>query len=255
MKILKNLKLFIFAAVAAVSLVTVRVIQLVFLTESRTGFYLEGTAELAIGLTAFITVIIAIGFCMGLFADKKDISTTPNTSIPLGAAALLTGFSHIAEPFLYKSAFAEAIPSLLIIARLVVLVGAGLIFVYIGYSLLFGKKIRFEVSVLLVVALIVRLMSTFVSYSGMSNISENTIDVVMLVSTLAFFHFQGKALCGIKNSRTVPLIFGFGMVAVLSSFLSALPGVIVSLFSTVKVIHAPVDSPVTTLFTAIYIIV
>ncbi len=252
---MKNLKLFIFTIVAAISLVAIRSIQIIFLTEQATGFYYEGMESTAGILTAFAGVIVVITAAFGLLARTEEIKLQPNFSLPLGVSALFTGIANIIEPFFYQSFAGDSVPATLITVRSISICLAGLVFCYFGYNFIVGKQPKFEFSALLVISLVIRLMSTFVSFSGMSNISENVIDVVMLLVVLMFFHIHSKALCGIETKRSTVFTFMLGAVSVLFISLSAIPGIIVSLASSIEVVHTPADSPVSFIFTALYIIV
>ncbi len=170
----------------------------------------------------------------------------------MGGSLILAGIAHIIEPLLGVEQLVS-VPQILLTLRLIMLPVAGVVFVYFGLAVILEKNPHFGLSVLLVLSLVIRLMTSFISFTGMSNISENMFDVLMLISTLVFILFFSKAICGISRSNNYRRLIFLGVMAVLFTAASSLPTVIVSLFGVGSLTHTPVDSPVTGIFTAIFI--
>ncbi len=251
---MKHIKIFIFSAFALVSAVTVRTIQLLFLTDSKTGFYKEGMEGVGTALMALLIGVIAVASTLVFLFDKEKLSPVPSSSVLLGAAAIFVGIANIAEPFLNEISF-SSVPPILLGLRTIMIIAAGAVFCWYGLAILFNAKLHASLSIILVITWVVRLMSSFVCFTGMSNISENLYDVLMLISTLVFLLLFGKAVCKISKSDTNRKLFSVGIAAVLFTAASSIPCIIAYLASDFAFIHIPVDSPITGLFMAFFIAV
>ena len=249
---MKHLKIFIFAALALVSVITIRTIQLLFLTDSKTGFYKDGMEGLGTTLMVILVGIIAITSLLIFVFEKVKISTTPSSSPLLGCAALFAGIANFAEPFLNEVSF-SAVPNFLVGLRVIMILASAATLCWFGIAILFNTKFHSSLSIVLIVTWVVRLMSSFICFTGMSNISENLYDLLMLISTLVFFLFFGKSLCGISKSTTNRKLIAIGFAAVLFTAASSIPCLVAYVASGSAFVHIPIDNPVTGLFMAFFI--
>ena len=99
---MKHTKVFIFSAFALVSAVVLRTIQLIFFTDSVTGFYKEGFETLGTTFMAILVIVIAVSSLLVFLFDKKQVSAKPSSSKLLGCAALFAGIANLFEPFFLK---------------------------------------------------------------------------------------------------------------------------------------------------------
>lgn len=251
---MKHLKVFIFSGFALVSVVALRLIQLIFLTDSKTGFFKSGMEGIGTALMIFSVVLIAVSALLVLLFKKEKINPVPKQSTLLGCAAIFAGIAHLTEPVIYKADL-SSVPDILMGLRLIMLIAAGGVFCLFGLTVILNLKPRFGLTTVLIIAWVVRLMSTFISFTGMSNISENLYDVLMLVMSLIFMLYFGKAICGLSKDEYQLKVIISGVSAVLFTAASALPAVILSFTNSAAITHAPIDSPVTGLFTAFFIAV
>lgn len=251
---MKHLKIFIFAAVALVSAVILRTIQLIILTDSKSGFYKEGLEGIGITIMVVLVGIIAFASLLIFLFDKKELSTAPSSSVILGTAALFAGIANFIEPFI-NTVTLTAVPEFLLGLRVIMILASAAAFCWLGAAILFNKKIHPELSIVFIVAWVVRLMSTFICFTGMSNISENLYDVLMLISTLVFFLFFGKSICSISKSTTNRKLVATGIAAVLFTAVSSIPCLITYIVGDFTFVHTPIDNPITGLFMAFFIAV
>ena len=250
---MKYLKLFLYSALAIISVSVIRCIQLMILTDAKTGFFVDGMESLGIALSVITVVIIAISSVLALASKKTEVYPIPDRSIVLGIVSLLAGIANLIEPVFSTNVF-YTVPSWLIALRLIAVFLTGLIFCWFGISHILDLNPHYSLSVIFVIAWIVRLMSTFISFTGMSNISENLYDVLMLITMLLFFLTHSKALCGIKKKCHTQRILAIGFPAVLCTIASAIPN-IAMFFAKGTNAHYPTDNPVTAIFTALYVAV
>ncbi|MBO5105504.1 MAG: hypothetical protein J6C29_01250 [Clostridia bacterium] len=251
---MKHIKVFIFSAFALVSAVTLRTIQLLFLTDAKTGFYKEGMEGIGTALMVLLIGVIAVASTLVFMFSKQKLSPTPSSSALLGCVALFAGIANIAEPFLNEISF-SAVPAVLLGLRTVMIIASGAVFCWYGIAILFGTKLHASLCIIPIITWVIRLMSSFICFTGMSNISENLYDVLMLISTLISLLLFGKAVCKISKSTTNRKLFASGIAAVLFTSVSSLPCIIAYITSDFTFVHIPVDSPITGLFMALFIAV
>ncbi len=250
---MKHLKLFIFGAFALVCAVTIRTIQLFFLIDHKTGFYKNGLEGLGSGLMALLIAIIAVSASLVFLFDTQKLSLKPSSML-LGSSMLFAGLANIAEPFTMGISL-SAVPPMLLGLRVILILASGAIFCFFGVSMLLGKEIKADLTAVIIISWVVRLMTTFICFSKMSNISENLYDVLMLIFTLVFLLFFGKAYCNIAQGKTHKLFFALGIAAVIFSAVSAIPYIIAGFTSKTNLPHSPLDSPVTSVFMAFFMAV
>lgn len=251
---MKHVKIFIFSTFALISAVTVRTIQLLFLTDSKTGFYKQGMDGIGTALMVLLIAVIAVAATLVFLFKKETISPAPSSSALLGCSALFAGLANIAEPFLNETSL-SAVPTALLGLRTIMIIAAGCVLCWYGLAILFGAKLHASLSIFLIVAWVVRLMSSFICFTRMSNISENLYDVLMLISTLVFLLLFGKAVCKISKSQTHRKLIATGIAAMLFTSASSVPCIIAYLASDFAFIHIPIDSPITGIFMAFFIAV
>lgn len=251
---MKHTKIFIFSTFALVSAVTIRTIQLLFLTDAKTGFYKQGMEGIGTALMVLLIGVIAVSATLIFLFNKEKLSPVPSSSAVLGCAALFAGLANIIEPFLNEISL-SAVPTTLLGLRTVMIIAAGVVFCWYGIAMLFNLKLHASLSIILVATWVIRLMSSFICFTGMSNISENLYDVLMLISTLIFLLLFGKAVCKISSSDTNRKLFASGIAAVLFTAASSIPCIIAYIASDFAFIHIPVDSPITGFFMAFFIAV
>lgn len=250
---MKHLKIFIFSAFILISTVVLRTIQLIFLTDAKTGFFKDGMEGLGTIIMAIIIVATVISSLLIFVFKKENLNPNPSSSLFLGCASIFAGIANLAEPFISQVSL-NAVPQLLIALRVIFIILTGLTFCWFGISILFGAKLKPALSIIPIISYVIRLMSSFICFTGMSNISENLYDVLMLITTLIFFLLFGKGICGINESETHRKLFSCGIAAILFSAASSIPCLIVYFSGNSAFVHVPVDSPVTGLFMAIFIL-
>ena len=91
---MKHFKIFIFSAFALVSAVTLRTIQLLFLTDSKTGFYKQGMEGVGTALMVLVIAVIAAASTLVFLFKKESLSPAPTSSALLGCAALFAGIAN-----------------------------------------------------------------------------------------------------------------------------------------------------------------
>ena len=251
---MKNIKFFIYGIIAIISVTILRCFQIGNLINPENGFFLDGYEGLGTLLTSAVILIVAVGAVLGLFTQTKDISTSPKPNSILGGAALLVGVAQLSEPFTLFVALYE-IPPVIHILRLVFIGLSGLYFCYFGVMNLLGNRPNPCLSLIAVVSTILRLITAFMSFTGMANVSDNVYDILALTTTLFFMLFYSKSLVGIEFKSGKTAIFTSGITAVLLNTAAVLPRIIMTVMGAKQYAHIQVDNTVSVVFLTVYIAV
>lgn len=251
---LKNLKFFIYGALAFVSVIMIRCIQIALLTDAENGFFYDRYEGVGNALSLLILGIVAVAAVFGFFIHTDNISSAPRPSYVLGGAALLTGIAQLTELFGHPASLEGVFP-LLVMLRTVFILGSAIIFCYFGIMYILGSQPNYAFVVIPIFSWVLRLISTFISFTGMSNISDNLCDVLMLVSTSIFLLLHGKQLCKIHTKKELSMTFVFGIIAALTTAVAILPRWIIAFAGINEFDHVQVDSPLASFFMAVYIVV
>lgn len=251
---MKNIKFFVYGIVAIISVTILRCFQIGNLINPENGFFLDGYEGLGALLTSAIILIVAVGAVLGLFTKTKNVVTNPKPNGILGGAALLAGVAQLSEPF---TLFATSYENSPVIHNLkLVFIGlSGLYFCYFGIMNLLGNRPKPHLSLILVVNTILRLISAFMSFAGMANISDNIYDILALTATLFFMLFYSKSLVGIEFKPGKTIVFASGITAVLLNAAAVLPRIIMTLLGVKQYAHIQVDNTVSVIFLTVYIAV
>lgn len=250
---MSKLKFFIFLGVTTVSAIIVKCIQIAFLTNAQNGFFYNDFETLGHLLTALVVAATAICALFGSFIKDRELSPIPKSNALFGSAAFLLGISQITEIFTYKVNLA-GVPNTLLFLRTASILGSGVVFCYVGIYCFIKKKCNFNYIPISVIAWILRLITTFISFSGMSNISDNLYDVLCISATLVFLLFHSKMLCGLYKSKNTTVIFTIGAVAFILCAVNVVPKILLPILSVKGFAHTHTDSPLVLLFMAFYIL-
>lgn len=232
----------------------IRCIQVALLTDTNTGFFTDGYQNIGNALSVLIVSITAIAAIFGLFVSTERINPQPDSSYVFGGAALLAGLSQLVEVFSLSISL-EGVPTVISGARTAFMLGSGIVFCYIGIMHILGNNPHYGFMFVPVISWIFRLVYTFIGFTGMSNISDNLYDVLMLVSTTVFLLFHGKMLYGIKTKTGINSMFISGIIAILFSSVAIIPRWIVAVLGLKEFSHIQIDNPLSGFFMSVYITV
>ncbi len=223
------------------------------MTDQKTGFFLENFGTIGYVFTAFIVVSTALCGVVGALVETKNLKPVPSSGFFFGICAFLLGVAQIFEAFTKNYALLN-LPTIISLLRTASIFCSGAAFCYLGVCILSKKSCDFKVISVSVVAWVFKVMSTFICFSGMSNISDNLYDLLALCVTLLFLLAHSKTLCGINSEKNKKLIFPLGSISVLVLITSVFPRIIATFFNNSNYIHQRIDSPLVSLFMILYII-
>lgn len=250
---MKNIQATVFFVFAVVCAVITRMIQILFLINPHTGFSNAGCGTLNALLTAFIVALCVIVAIL-LLLKKQNISTGKRQrSFFLFISSLLIAVAQLTEPFIGPARIYN-IPSALWSLRLIFIFASGFVFAYFAVAEILLLPLRQKLFVIPVISFVLRLMCTFISYTEMSNISDNFLDIATLICILLFLVYYAKISCNIAETKHYKYVQIFGLSAIILCFTTTLPRIIINFFATNFYPHSSIDSVMTLLIMPVYII-
>ncbi len=230
----------------------IRILQLVIMIDSESGFYYESYEKLGNILTLVIVGITLLLIVLSIVTKQKERIAPPKPNNFLGVAGIMLGVSLAIEPWFVEKVSAS-VPVILQNLKTVTIILSGVIFVIIGFLNFIGKKPNYILCIVPSLSYVTRILVTFICYTGMSGISQNYFEIVNLCCILAFLHFSSKILCNVASKRTSLITIISACAAIITSSLCSVPQIIITFFG-LSGVHISVDSIITNLFMLIYII-
>lgn len=228
-----------------------RTFVVLFMTDPATGFFYENYNKVALILTAISFLAIILISVISIFSSKKKMAP-PMPNNFLGISQIMLGVCSVVEPF-FTPEMPITVTPILNTLRNVFIILCGLVFIYFGFLNFLGKKPKYGFSVVLIFSYLIRLLTTFICYNGMSNIVANIYEILFLCSFLLFLQQSGKANCNIINKKTIILSNTFCVTSFMLAVACSVPQII-GLFLNTMNLRVSCNPIFTTLFTAIYVL-
>lgn len=242
---LKAKKILILFFIALPVLVLGRFIQLFSLIDPSTGFFLDSELQ----FNVFISILLAgipILFIL-LSYLKNDYAKTPSfQSVGFGVISLLFGFVFLVESayvavggqlISFSAATGYTVFSFQALLYLLLCVLSALCFCMQAVGCFgSGKKGQF-LMIFPVITWIYRLISTFINFTGIANISENIIEIFMLSASLIFLLAQGKVINELDCRKNLRTATAFGLSAACLCAVSTLPRYILLIIGRTDLLH------------------
>jgi hypothetical protein len=232
-----------------------RIYQVLFLVEPDTGFYTDGnttTTIISISLAAGALLMMAIGMM-----DKRERTYSPITSIPTAVIGAVTGLGIIVQytvSFFAVEQQKNTIPTV-ILSILGILAGA--VMILTAYNFATGQNIFAKIPLLSLIPSLwgcVCLITLFITYVSVVNISENIYDTFTVIFLLLFLFAQAKMLAGIETEKSAKRIYIFGLPAVLMALATGVPSAILLFSGASRTGSFPMGLHLVNILMALYII-
>ena len=224
----KNI-LVIFSGFTAVAVI-LRTLQLMFLIEHSTGFDKNNANNGYIAIAIYaLYFVFAIGtYVLVNFFSKIQPSSRPEiekspflaaVSLVLSAFLLISSASTVVF-----SDFTENMAS----NTLSLLTGLFSFLFFLLYGMGKWAKIKLPsgFTVAPIIYFVYRLVISFINYTGVTNISENILDIIFLCLALLFFLLHGKILSGIEVRKSCRQILSLGLLTFFFGCLNSLPPIL-----------------------------
>jgi len=244
----------VFAVTLLIALPT-RIYQVLFLVEPDTGFYTDGNTT-----TVIISACLAVGLLLMMVIctmDKQKQAYSSIHSIPAAVIGTLTGLGIIFQYAISLLAGGEKqnqIPSVILSAFGIL---AGAVLILTAYNFATGQNTFVKFPLLSLIPSLwgcVCLITLFITYVSVVNISENIYDTFTVIFLLLFLFAQAKMLAGIETEKSTKRIYVFGLPAVLMALLTGIPSAVLLFSGTSRTSSFPVGLHLVNILMAFYII-
>ncbi len=204
---MKRSMVFVLFFICAPVLLTVRVIQQLYMIDPLTGFYQDGFIGIGTIITVLCFALIAVTIAI-VWLSRPHVPTPPTKSVPLGISALFVSIC------LFISATGNIMANTRndnIIGVLAIIAAGSL--AYYGASLLFGFKYPSLLTLAPIIYSCVRLVLDFMRYTGEVTVTDSVFAITTMGLVLLFFYSSGKLIAGVARIRSHILFYSYGLVA------------------------------------------
>lgn len=231
---MKHKNIVAFFSVSLLFSMSIRIIQLMFMIEPDTGFVKPEYGNLQTALTAGLFFIIIAFTVFSALSRRRPLDIEELPIKPLGVFAAVTAAAQLIEVAILALSSTFDISNMLMMLFLLL---SSSFFILFSISIFTGNRIPMFASVFPVILYVYKLVASFISYTGIANISENMFDVAMLCVTLFFFLLHGKYLSEVTSPKKSRIIFPVGLVASLFCFLCTIPRYAIILLGASNILH------------------
>lgn len=235
---------------ALATLSIARVFQIMFLLEPATGFYKpEYNSTHLLYITFFICVaVVLVAFA---FASRRMPKHEPKVDKTLGVISLF-----VAVSFLISSGIdlMTGVSSVTLLSAMFSILAA-IFFVIYGLSGFSDIKVPTAATLFVFPVWGFRLISSFVSFTGMANITENVYNILMLCANLYFYVLMAKIISGVYPIKSIRFAYPVGLIASLLCTICAVPRYFVVLIGQGDMLHQSIAPDISVLASAVFIAV
>lgn len=222
--------------------VVIRILQLLYMIEPATGFFKPEFASIGTGIGIGLGILALLFLIFSIFRNN-EIRYIPKRSVSLSVLSFALAATQLAEIFSFVSGSEKFTPAAAL--GVLFLLGSAAFFILLGVSRVTNFSLPAAFSLFPVFLWVYQLITSFMHYTGIANISENLFDVAMLCFTLLFLLNQAKMCCGVGESKSVRWALGSGLTAALFCAVTTLPRYAVILLNHRNVLHeSTMPSPV-----------
>ncbi len=227
-------KLIALTGVGAVCAVVLRVLQIVFMLEADSGFFIKGLESMGNITTALI--IFIIGVCT-IYGACYKWDTPENTVItkPFGVLHFLLSAAIIYEALF--SNFTADTQTWKILLQILFGLSAALVFALRGYQAFYPNKSMPILTVAYILFWLIRVIITFSSYLSASVISENIFEMLALSCALVFFFNYSALENGVGVQRRKKTILPSAIAALFSGAVHAVSQAVVILSGKAELLY------------------
>ena len=224
-----------------------RALQLLTLIDGSTGFGKVGREYTGLNITVYlITGLVAVAiFVLTSFFSKRQPVSAPDMSLSpsLSVFCFIMVLYHLFGVGAYLLSGKEITTTFG--ALYLIFLSVSIVF-YILYGISGFSSVKFPklLSVAPVLLCGYNLISAFIGYTGMANISDSIYECIFLCLALFFFLLHGKVISSVEIRRSARMILPTACLMVLFGVLVAVAPLVTALLGGVSVLHT---SPITTL--------
>lgn len=235
-------KLFILGGIGTICALSLRMLQIVAISEAQTGFFSRDFAAFGTAISILIFAIIA---AVGIYAIsvKKTAGEPPVITKGFAVANFL-----LAAAIIYEALFAKvsaSIPTWQLILQVFTGLLTAIAFLYKGYTAFSGHKTTYITEVLPIVFWLTRLIVTFATYISVSVIADHIFETAALCFVLIYFLVIGEYNSGYKQMKNAKKILPLSVVTFILCAVHALPQLLLLITGRGEFLHADVVTYIT----------
>lgn len=228
-----------FYIIATIAVLYARTSQLLYLTETDSGFFKSDNILAATAVTVFIVLATAATGFVAMMSRRAP-KGAPELSPPL-----LVGYLALAVAFVYESLFVDYVTNaaLFVLLTKFFAVASALGCLLFAFRPLFGDAVQKKLSIFSlcpVFFFLFKLVSVFTVYATISVIISNVFYLLFLCSSLLFFLLFAKTECEIEPIRSMIALFPISLVTSIISLCCVVPQCIMLLLEKNNLVH---DNP------------
>lgn len=235
-----------------------RTLQLLSLTDGATGFGKVGGHYSGLNITVYlVTTLIAVAvFGVTSFFSKRQPVAAPDMSLSpsLSVFSLVMALVHLFQIGIYLLSGGE-ITTTYGALYLLLLVLSAVFYIFYGISGFSTVKPVKLLSVAPVILCGYKLISAFIGYTGMANISDSIYECFFLCLSLFFFLLHGKILSSVDVRRSARIIFPTAFLMLLFGCLTALSPLTAAVLGGTHILHTSPVATVYALFPSAYALI
>lgn len=249
---MKYKKVLLFFWIALPVSVVMRLLQLLFTIDTRTGFFKPEYENIGFYLLIMIVAICAVTVCL-CFTTHRNPVRPPEQNRPLGVVSLIMAVALTQE--LFTESFAGTVLKWQSAALAVTGLAAVVYFAVAGV----GSFVRLNyppiLTVIPTVYFVIRIICFFTSVSSLALITDNILLLACYCTALVFFLCYGKAYHQIDADRNFRKLLAAGLSAVIFCMTQSVPHFIVNFMTGNGYLHTSNSTSLSVLVTGLYIAV
>ena len=243
--------------------VTVRFLQSYSMIDPRTGFFKPEFSALNIAISIAFGVVLLLFLVLG-FKTKDKFSETKNKSPVLCASSMFLAFALMIEGgIMLNDGSFYAISKetganefqLGTLLGFTLLTFSVLAFCVYAVNLARDKKSGGFLLIFPVFYWAYRLITAFITYTGIANISENIIYIAMLCFSLVFLLSHGKIIADINPEKSIKSVLAYGFGGAMLCFVSIVPRFLLTIIGQQDLIHEGILGKPLDLILGVYIVI
>lgn len=234
--------------------VVLRLLQTAFFIDNETGFSKSGGTNTAVlAITYGIIVICAVAvFIATTFLSNLQPIHAPDIKTHKGLAVTaflqaIYGLYTLASVSVDGLRGSNTVYAVLLLLNVV-------FFCLYGISAFADIKLTPLLSLMPIFSSLFVLISKFLSYNGVANISENILSIFFMCLQTVFYLYHAKIICDTESRRSCRLILPIGCFTAFCGLICTLPQIMLYTVGGSEVLHNSGATELGFLFTAIYAI-
>lgn len=225
---MKYKKILLFFGIALPASVLLRILQLMFTVDAKTGFFKTEYKEMGFYLLILILLCAAVTAAL-CFTSHRKPEHPPKKSLILAIAAFLTAGVIGAE--IFSESFAGTVmqwqTSLLMLAG----IASAVFFVIYGISLVSDFKLPPISAAIPIIYFIVKIICVFTSVSSLALITDNVLMLAAYCGLLLFFLCFGKLYNNIDREYNFRKLQAAGFGSAILCLAQSVPHIVINILN------------------------